>query len=369
MSSTTYRIALAGLGNVGASLLDILHREAESLRSRYGVQFLVTGVAEWGGGAIDTNGLDLALLLKNLRQKDPVSHLPVVGKPGMEAIEMVELAKADFFLEATPVNLEHGQPGLGHVFSALEHGMHVVLANKGPAALAYRDLANVSDLGYGWGGEYNPDFVPTTGCNPVPKLRFSACAAGALPSVNLGRYDLAGCRIQRVEAIFNGTTQYILREMEAGQSYEEALIDAQQRGIAETNPALDVDGWDAAAKLVIVANSALGQPTQLSDVTVQGIRELTLADIRQALDNNTRVVLLCLAEYVNGAYQLSVKPTPLPISHPLCQITPDEMAVTYYSKDVDRLFVASSEPGPEPAAAAMLRDMLEIIRSKLENKA
>ena len=147
-----------------------------------------------------------------------------------------------------------------------------------------------------------------------------------------------------------------------------ALADAQQRGIAETDPELDVDGWDAAAKLVIVANAVLGQPTRLADVAVQGIRGLTSADIQQALGNNERIVLLCLAEYVNGAYQLSVKPAPLPMALPLCQISPDDMAVAYHTRDVDRLVTASSEPGPEPAAA-MLRDMLEIIHHDLENKA
>lgn len=366
---TTYRIALAGLGNVGASLINILQREADSLRTRYGVDFLLTGVAELGGGAIDLNGLDLALLQQTLRAKQPVAELPSIGRPGMAAIDLVQLAQADCFLEATPVDLQQGEPGLGHVRAALQQGMHVVLANKGPLALAYQELANMSDLGCGWGSCYNPDFKPTTGCKPVPKLRFNACVAGALPSVNLGWRDLAGCRIQRMEAIFNGTTQYILRAMETGQDYAGALADAQRRGIAETDPSLDVDGLDAAAKLVIAANAVLGQPTQLADVAIQGIRELAPAEVKQALDNNQRIVLLCLADYVDGAYQLSVKPTPLPLAHPLCQISPDDMAVAYCTRDVQRLFSASSEPGPEPAAAAMLRDMLEIIRSDMENKA
>jgi homoserine dehydrogenase len=368
MSLVTYRIALAGLGNVGASLLNILHCEADSLRTRYGVEFLLTGVAELGGGAIDPQGLDLALLLHTLQKQQPVAELPSVGRPGMSAIDMIKLVQADFFLEATPVNLQHGQPGLDNVRFSLQQGMHTILANKGPVALAFEELAGMSDLGYGWGRCYRPDFQPTTGCSPVPKLRFNACVAGSLPTVNMGLRDLAGCRVQRMEAIFNGTTQYILRAMENNQSYAEALADTQRRGIAEADPTLDVDGWDAAAKLVIAANAVLGQSAQLSDVVIQGVREVTAADIQQALDNNERIVLLCLADYVDGRYQLSVKPAPLPMEHPLCQLTPDEMAVVYYTQDVERLFTASSEPGPEPAAAAMLRDMLDIIYSNLENR-
>jgi homoserine dehydrogenase len=365
---TIYRIALAGLGNVGSAVLAILHREEQSLRKRYGVQILVTGVAELGGGALDPNGLDLGLLLATLHAKRPVADLPTIGKPGMAALDLLEQAKPDMLFEATPVNLEHGQPGLGLVQAALQRGIHSILANKGPAALAFQELASMSDLGAGWGSDFNPQFVPTTGHKPAPKLRFNACVAGALPTVNIGSRDLAGCRVQRMEAVFNGTTQYILRAMEDGHSYAEALADAQRRGIAETDPSLDVDGWDAAAKLVIAANAVLGQATRLSDVEVQGIRTLSNETVQQARAAGQRIVLVCLAELQSEHYTLSVKPTSLPLDHPLCRITPDEMAVVYYTQDVERLSIASSEPGPEPAAAAMIRDMLDIIRSDFEKK-
>jgi homoserine dehydrogenase len=366
MNSITYSIVLAGLGNVGSTVLSILHREKQSLLKRYGVKLIVIGVAEFGGGAIDKAGLDLGLLLKTLQKKDSIADLPVIGRPQMDVLTLIEQLKPDIFLEATPVNLEDAQPGLSHVQVALQKGIHTILANKGPVALAYNELASMSDLGAGWGTEYKPDFIPITGKKSIPKLRFSACVAGSLPAINMGWRDLAGCRITRMEAVFNGTTQYILREMEQGHAYKDALVDAQERGIAETDPSLDVEGWDAAAKLVITANAVLGQETQLSDVNVQGIQSLSNEIVQQALDNGQRIVLVCLAEYIDERYQLSVQPTALPLEHPLTQITADEMAVAYYTEDVERLFTASSEPGPEPAAAAMLRDILEIVHSDWE---
>lgn len=365
MNPTTYRIALAGLGNVGSAVLSMLHREEQALRKRYGVQLCVTGVAELGGCAVDETGLDLRLLLETLRTHGSVASLPGVGRPGMEGAELIGEARPHILLEATPVNLQHGQPGLGIVKTALQQGVHVVLANKGPVALAYEELAAMSDLGCGWGAAYNATFTPATGQKHCPKLRFNACVAGALPTVNLGWRDLAGCRILRIEAVFNGTTQYILRAMEEGQSYEEALSDAQRRGIAEADPSLDVDGWDAAAKLVIVANAVLGQPTRLADVDVQGIQSLSHETVQQPFTNGKRIVLVCLAELIDERYRLSVQPTPLPFDHPLARLTPDEMGVVYYTHDVHRLSAASSEPGAAPAAAAMLRDVLEIVRSKI----
>jgi homoserine dehydrogenase len=359
MTLSSYRIALAGLGNVGSALLTILQRESLSLRKRYGVEFLVTGVAELGGGAVDLAGLDLGLLLETLQAKRSIASLSGVGRPGLTGLDLLEQAQPDILLEATPVNLQHGQPGLSIVKAALQHNVHVVLANKGPLALAYAELAALSDLACGWGVAYVAEEQRLN----RPKLRFSATVAGALPSINLGWRDFAGSNILKLEAVFNGTTQYILRAMEAGQSYAAALEDAQLRGIAETDPSLDVDGWDAAAKLVIAANAVLGQSTCLADVEVEGIRGLSADSLRQAALNSRRIVLVCLAELTGERYRLSVRPTPLPLDHPLARLTPDEMGVVYYTRDVQRLSAASSEPSATPAAAAMLRDMLEIVRS------
>ena len=362
MPIVTYRVALAGLGHVGSALLTILQREKQNLLERYGVEFRITGVAELGGCAIHEAGLDPGMLLEVLQAKQQVARLPDIGRPGMPASGLLEQTKPDILLEATPVNLDHGQPGLNLVRCALQRGIHVVMANKGPLALAYAELASISDLGAGWGSHFNPAFVADSGRHPAPKLRFNACVAGALPTINLGLRDLAGCRIQRMEAVFNGTTQYILRAMETGSSYDEALLDAQERGIAETDPTLDVDGWDAAAKLVIAANAILGQPCKLADVGIEGIGQVSQQQIQAALECGERIVLVCLAERIAGYYRLSVSPTALPMDHPLARLTPDEMGVVYYTEDVERLSVASSEPSATPAAAAMLRDMLDIVR-------
>lgn len=356
------RIALAGLGNVGKNVVSILHTQKDALRKRYGLNFAVTGVVELGGGAIDPAGLDLERLLQTLAERRPVAELPTVGRPGLQGIDFVAAAAPHIFLDATPVNIVDGQPGLAMVTAALQQSVHVVMANKGPLTVAYRSLQAISDLSLGWGYDYHTPSSPESSA-ALPKLRFSACVGGALPTINLGRRDLAGCRITRVEAVFNGTTHSILRAMEQGQSYADALLDAQRRGIAEADPSLDVDGWDAACKLVITANAVLGQPTTLADVAVEGIRNLDQATVQNALSQGQKFILLCLAEQTDDQYRLSVKPTALPMDHPLARLTPDEMGVVYYTDVVDRLFAASEEPGAAPASAAMIRDIIDILHS------
>lgn len=357
----TIRIALAGLGNVGRNVVSILHTQQDSLRQRYGLNFVVTGVVELGGGAIHADGLDLGQLLRTIDAKKPVTDLPDVGRPGLMGSDLVAAAEAHILLDATPVNIVDGQPSLDMVTAALQQNTHVVMANKGPLTVAYGALKEISDLSLGWGHDFRAV------SSPRPKLRFSACVGGALPTINMGRRDLAGCEISRVEAVFNGTTHSILRAMESGQSYEDALLDAQRRGIAEADPSLDVDGWDAACKLVITANAVLGQPTTLDDVAVEGIRGLDLKTVKSALAEGQKFVLLCLAERNgddnHGPYQLSVKPTPLPQDHPLARLTPDEMGVVYYTDVVNRLSAASEEPGAAPASAAMVRDMIDVVQN------
>jgi homoserine dehydrogenase len=353
-----YRLILAGMGNVNRSLLGILQSQAALLRERYGLAFTIVGAADSGGAATDPAGLDIAALLAAKRAGASVATLAGAGRAGVSALDLARSLDADALLEATPVNLRDGQPGLDVVRAALGRGIACVLANKGPLALAYAELAGMSDLAaQGMGdGRWGMAEVP----HHPPALRFSACVGGAMPSVNVGWRDLRGCRIERVEAVLNGTTQGILRAMEQGESYADALAEMQRRGLAETDPTLDVEGWDAANKVVILANAVLRQPTRLADVAVEGITRLTADDLRAASARGERIVLLCLAERLGDAYRLSVRPTALPADHPMARMSADEMGIVYHTDIAGTLSMTTREIDPVPTAAAMLRDTIEI---------
>ena len=338
------RVVLAGFGNVGRGPVSILGSQEALLRERYGFTVLVVGVADSGGGAIDGNGLDGAALLAQKASGQSVGGLPVSGRPGMSGLAMLGAVDASVLLEATPVNLRDGEPGLGMVRAALDRGMACVLANKGPLALGYQELAARSDLS-------EPG---------RPALRFSACVGGALPTINLGRRDLAGARILEVECILNGTSQGILRAMEAGQTFEAALAEMQRRGVAEADPSLDVDGWDQAVKLVILANAVLGRPTVLADVSVRGIRDVTVAELRAATARGERLVLLGRAARTGESedWRLTVAPASLRLTHPLARMGADEMGIVYRTDISGTLHASSEEVDAVPTAAAMLRDLI-----------
>jgi homoserine dehydrogenase len=159
--------------------------------------------------------------------------------------------------------------------------------------------------------------------------------------------------------VVNGTTQVILEEMAAGRSFDEALTAAQAQGIVEPDPSLDVDGWDAANKLVIFANAVLGQPTALADLQVQGIRGVSAEALGAAWGAGGRISIVGLAER-RGNYDLSVKPVTLGPEHPLARLNQGEMGLVIQSDLGGRTTMASLEDGPVGTCQAMLRDVIDI---------
>jgi homoserine dehydrogenase len=331
-------LILVGLGNVQQRLLYLLDTRRALLAERYGLDLRVVGVADSRGAA--AGEIDPGELLRHKQAGGGAGDFAGGGgQPGASALDLVRQVRADVLVEASPVNLSDGEPALGFVLAAIARGMSVVLANKAPLALRFQDVHDAAQrAGVG--------------------LAFSATVCGGLPVVNVGMRDLVAARIERVEGVFNSTSNYILSEMARGAPYAAALAEAQQRGIAETNPRLDVEGWDSANKLTIVANAVLRFACSVRDVKpVIGIEGAE----RQGAEGVVR--LLGIAQRrAGGGYDLSVQPTLLPHDHKLAQVNGWQMGVLYTSDLFEQVFIAIDERGPTGTAAAMLRDVVNLRR-------
>jgi homoserine dehydrogenase len=191
------------------------------------------------------------------------------------------------------------------------------------------------------------------------RLLHSAAVTGGLPTLNIGTRDLGMAVIEKFEGIVNGTTNYILTRMSEGQTYEQALKHAQDIGMAEADPSLDVDGWDAANKLVIIANAVLKQPTTVKDLQVEGIRAITREDLLAAREKHQTIKLIALAERRGNRYDLSVRPTRLDNAHPLARVGAGMMAVIYHTDINGSIFASIEEHDPYPTSAAVLRDIVQ----------
>jgi homoserine dehydrogenase len=336
------RFLLVGAGNVGRRFLELLIRKEGSLRDFLNLELIPVGVADTSGAAICATGLDAREMARLKGEGRGAAETPRWGVVGLSALNLVQTAQADLLLEASPGNLNDGQPGLGCIESALSRGMHVVTANKAPLVLAYpRLLALAQEHGV--------------------QLRLDATVTGGLPAINLGQRDLAAAEIHRLEGILNLTTNYILTRMaQDGLTYEEALADAQAAGHAETDPTLDVEGWDAASKLTILAHAVLGYPATLDEVHVEGITGVSGEELKRAAADDKRVKLLATAEHEGDDYRLAVRPTWLDVDHPLAQLAPKQMGIVYHTDISGVISAAILEETPVPTASAMLRDIVDI---------
>jgi homoserine dehydrogenase len=286
--------------------------------------------------------LDLDRVIRIKEEHHSVANDPQHGRPNMTPPDLIREANADALCEASPVNLQDGEPGLSSIRQALHKDMHVVTPNKGPLVLAYGELMALAEA-------------------RGVQLLFCGTVAGGLPAINIGRRDLAGATIYRIEALPNLTTSLILELMSQGMSYEEALATAQRQGCAEADPSLDVEGWDAANKLVILANSVLDVPITLDQVRVRGITEVTKDDLEAAASAEKVIKLVAIASRKeDGTFSFSVGPTPLPRTHPLAQLSGHQMGIVYETDIYGTISANILEEEPIPSAATILRDLLSI---------
>ncbi len=339
----TIDLALSGLGNVGRGFLRIIETKSDRLAGEYGLALRVVAVADSSGVAVNMDGFDPHALRLRKEAGGRVADLPEY-KPGIPLATFLALPGfCDFLLEASPVNLSDGGPGLACVRAALGAGISCVLANKGPLVLAFHELHRLA-------------------ARSGAGLAFSATVCGALPVVNIGRRDLIAADVSLLRGIFNSTSNFILDEMATGRSYADALAEAQRRGIAETDPSLDVEGWDTANKLTILANSFLGVEVTLADVAVQGITAITAEQLAAERAQGKVIKLVAEARQTAGGYKLSVAPIPLPADDFLAGCGGWEMGVEIHSDLYGKQFYKIWEREPLPTASAMLRDVVNLLR-------
>jgi homoserine dehydrogenase len=340
----TYRLALIGFGNVGQGLAEILSERGQALAEAYGAAFVITAVSDLLKGSVyNPQGLDVGALLTAVRSTGDLTQVPAPEK-GWAALETIRRSNADVVVELSYTDLATGQPALTHIETALANSKHVITTNKGPIALAYPALAALAAE------------------NGV-QLGVEGTVMSGTPALRLGREVLAGAGVRRVLGILNGTTNYILTQMESGATYEAALVEAQARGYAEADPTGDVEGIDAAGKVVILANLLMGEAITMADVQRTGISGLTAADVAEAVAAGERWKLIGMVEKVNGRVQASVAPVRLPLAHPLAGVSGATNAITYSTDLLGDVTLVGPGAGRTETGYALISDLLAIHRA------
>jgi len=339
-----YRLALIGFGTVGQGFVEILRDRSVDLTEQFGVRYRITGVCDARLGSVhDPAGLDPEALLEAVRDGGGLESLAAPDL-GWDAIRLAEQGAADVLVELSFTDLETGEPATTHVRRALESGKHVVTTNKGPIALHWPELsALATERGLQIGAE--------------------GTVMSGTPTVNLGLNLLRAADVRAVRGILNGTCNYILTRMEAGSSYQDALNEAQAKGYAEADPSGDVEGFDAAGKVVILGNLLMGEPLTMADVDRTGISGLTLDDIATAAEAGERWKLIGSLERGPDGVKAMVAPQRMPLSHPLSSVGGAMNAVTFETGILGEVTLVGPGAGRLETGYSVLVDLLEIHRT------
>ncbi|NOZ61007.1 MAG: homoserine dehydrogenase [Calditrichaeota bacterium] len=338
-----YRLIFIGFGLVGQGLTEILINKRHWLKEKYNFECEIVAVSAKSKGAVaDEKGLSAEKLLELVHQGKSLEEYPD-GVKGLSPLQTIEQLEADILIEVTYTNIKTGEPATTYCRRALEKGMHVVTTNKGPAALFYRDLKKLADAK-----------------NVI--FGIEGTVMSGTPVINTGLFSLAGCTIRKVRGILNGTTNYILTEMEQGKPYEEVLKKAQELGYAEADPAADVEGWDALAKIVILANVIMGQPLKTTDVVREGITKISLEDIEKARRENSRWKLIGEVSAENGKVKAKVGPEKLDLSDPLSSVMGTTNAITFDTDLMGSVTIVGAGAGRIETGFSLLTDILAIHR-------
>jgi len=344
-----FKLAFAGFGVVGQGLCEILLEKEEMLRQKYGLNWKVVAISDFRLGSIaNENGIDIPLLLDFLQQGGGIEELDVPFK-GWDVLTMIEKSNANTLVEVTFTDVKTGEPAMTHVKAALAKGMHVVSTNKGPVVNALnelRELAGSNDVTYGVEG----------------------VVMSGTPVINLVELTLAGNNINEVRGIVNGTTNYILTQMEEGMSYEDALKKAQELGYAEADPTGDVEGWDALGKVVILTSFLFGTKLDWEDVEREGITRITPDDIQDARARGMRWKLIGSSKLMpDGTIMASVKPECLPASDPLAGISGATNAVTFITDELGPVTIIGPGAGKRETGFSLLIELINISRFRGED--
>jgi homoserine dehydrogenase len=329
-------LCLVGFGNVGRAFVELLQRKHRDIRQLYGLDCRLTGIASRRiGWLVAPDGFTADKLLAG--DLSEASKAADIG-------EWLRLTKADALLEASSLNPETGQPATDYLRAALEAGAHAISANKGPLVYAYRELRELA-------------------ASRGKRFYFESATMDGVPVYSLFRETLPAIEVRGFRGVLNSTTTVILDAMESGLSFDEAVAEAQRLGVAETDPSADIDGIDAAVKVVALANVLMNSSLGLNDVARQGIRGINPRDLQDAgAEGETWRLVARARRQADGSISASVAPERLKNSDAMSSVRGTSLLIGFETDIFPELIIGERDPGPQATAYGLLADVLNAVK-------
>lgn len=336
------RLAMIGFGNVGQEFVRLLQAKRSWLLSNKGLDVEVLAISTTHHGSLmSKKALDLDRVMDQLRTEGNLKKYgPEVTD--LSPIRIIEQSDADIMVELTTLNIDTGQPAIDHIRRAFEVGMDVITANKGPVAFAYKDLRNLARA---------------RGVH----FRFEPTVMDGTPIFNLAEKTLQGCEVISLTGILNSTSNFVLSEMARGRTMQEAIKEAQTRGFAEADPSLDIDGWDASAKITALANVLMDADRTPKDVDRNGIRDLKREEVADAVSRGKKIKLIARAWRTDDSVSLSVKPETVEADNVFWSVDGTSSGLTIKTDLMGDITILEGNPLVTQTAYGVLSDLLLVV--------
>lgn len=335
------KLAFIGFGNVARAFARILTNRRSQLNRDFGLSWKTTAIATATHGCITSvDQIDLLRAITWVESGGDLSQLDG-SIPINDPTSVIENCTADVLFETTPLNIVDGEPAATFIRTALARGIDVITANKGPVAFAYSELKTLAE-------RHDANF------------RFEGVVMDGTPVFNLIEKCLPGTMVAGFAGVLNSTTNLILTQMEEGRSFEDALAEAQRRGIAEANPNYDIDGWDAAVKTVVLANVLMNRDARPADVNRQGIRDVTAESLAAAKATGMGVRLISRGRRFGNDVKLTVSPEAVPLASTLGGVRGTSNALIIETDLMGELAIVETDPGVDQTAYSLLSDLIAV---------
>ena len=341
-------LLLVGFGHVGRRFVHLLH-ELKPFLDAHDVEPVVVGIATRTRGAVwEDTGLDAAQIADRVAGGDVVAPASTSPDPHNLIARLGSLStEVRVLVETTTLEVQFAEPAISHVRAALSAGAHVLTANKGPVAHAYHELAEEAR-------------------RVKRQFLFEGAVMDGIPIFNMVREAMPGVVIRGFRGVINSTTNHILTAMERGESFEDALARMQTAGVAEADPSLDVNGWDAAAKVAAMANVWMDARITPQHVRREGISVADASRVREAVARGRRVKLVGSAHRLASGVEAVVQLETLPADDPLGSLDGQANALEIDSDILGRVVITQRDGGLEKTAYALFADLMTIAKTTSE---
>lgn len=339
------KVAILGFGNVGQAFVKLLFNKHGEIENKLHCDVQVTAISTKSKGClVNYDGINLEKALEDIKKYNAFNKEDS-DYSELSSLEVAENVDYDVLIELTPLQIFSGQPATNHIKTALNRKKNAISANKGPIAWAFEDLKKTAQE------------------NGV-LFYYETTVMDGTPVFNLVDETLRFCKITQVKGILNTTTNFVLEEISKGNTYDQAIKEGKERGFVEADPSMDIEGWDAAAKLAALLNVLMYANITPLDVDRKGIEDITLEQIKKAEEKGNVIKLICHGGIESNTIVARVRPEEISKNSMLASINGTTSIVSITTDLMGTISIVEHEPEIEQTAYGVFSDLIRVISNR-----